>query len=95
MARYHFIRSDDMENLGSMLVEIQVELGYKSEIDLFVTQAVLQVLCLRNLTVANALFQNYLIQHPLLDSSPPFKYPLLNFTWMLLVAIQRSEKLLY
>lgn len=83
------MRSDDMENLGSMLVEIQVELGYKSEIDIFVTQAVLQILCLRNLSVANALFQNYLIQHPLLESTPPFKYPLLNFTWMLLVAIQR------
>jgi hypothetical protein len=47
MARYHFIRSDDMQNLGSMLVEIQVDLGYPSEIDLFVTQAVLQILCLR------------------------------------------------
>jgi len=47
MARYHFIRSDDMQNLGSMLVEIQVDLGYPSEIDLFVTQAVLQILCIR------------------------------------------------
>ena len=47
MARYHFIRSDDMQNLGSMLVEIQVDLGYPSEIDLFVTQAVMQILCLR------------------------------------------------
>lgn len=47
MARYHFMRSDDMQNLGSMLVEIQVELGYRSEIDLFVTQAILQILVLR------------------------------------------------
>lgn len=66
MARFHFIRSNDMENLGSMLVEIQVECGYQSEIDLFVTQAVLQILCIRNLSVANALFSNYLDHHPLL-----------------------------
>lgn len=89
MARYHFIRSDDMENLGSMLVEIQVDLGYPSEIDLFVTQAVLQILCIRNLAFANSLFDNYLERHPLLHSEPPFKYPLLNFTWMLLLTIQR------
>ncbi|KAK4009808.1 Golgi to ER traffic protein 4 homolog [Daphnia magna] len=92
MARYHFIRSDDMDNLGSMLVEIQVDLGYPSEIDLFVTQAVLQILCIRNLSFANSLFDNYLERHPLLDNEPPFNYPLLNFTWMLLLAI-RSTKL--
>jgi hypothetical protein len=89
MARFHFIRSNDMDNLGLMLVEIQVELGFKSEIDLFVTQAVLQILCFRNLSVANALFTSYLDYHPLLSNDPPFKYPLLNFTWMLLLAIER------
>ena len=79
-----------MENMGSMLVEIQVELGLHSEIDLFVTQAVLQILCIRNIGIANALFDNYLELHPLLTTSrPPFKFPLLNFTWMLLIALQR------
>ena len=80
-----------MQNLGSMLVEIQVELGYHSEIDIFVTQAVLQLLCIRNLGIASSLFDNYLEQHPLLSNQPPFKYPLLNFTWLLLLAIQRLE----
>lgn len=89
MARYHFVRSDDMQNLGTMLVEIQVELGFRSEIDIFVTQAVLQLLCLRNLAIASSLFDNYVEQHPLLGKKPPFKYPLLNFTWFLLLAIQR------
>jgi len=90
-ARYHFMRSDDMQNLGSMLVEIQVELGYHSEIDIFVTQAVLQLLCIRNLGIASSLFDNYLEQHPLLSNQPPFKYPLLNFTWLLLLAIQSAK----
>lgn len=89
LARYHFLRSDDMENLGSMLVEIQVELGYHSEIDLFVMQAVLQILCIRNAALARSLFDSYLEHHPSLNPRPPFKFPLLNFTWMLLLAIQR------
>ena len=89
MARYHFMRSDDMKSLGSMLVEIQVELGFHSEIDLFVTQAVLQLLCIRSTNVASCLFDSYIEHHPLLSNKPPFKYPLLNFTWLLLLAIQR------
>lgn len=89
MARYHFIRSDDMKSFGSMLVEVQVELGFRSEIDLFITQAVLQLLCIRNSTVASSLFDSYIEDHPLLSNGPPYKYPLLNFTWLLLLAIQR------
>jgi len=89
MGRYHFIRSDDMKSLGSMLVEIQVEYGFCSEIDLFATQAVLQILCIRNSTVASSLFDNYIECHPLLSNGFPFKYPLLNFTWLLLLSIQR------
>jgi len=90
-ARYHFIRSNDMKNLGSMLVEIQVELGFHSEIDMFITQAVLQLLCIRNSVVASSLLDSYVEYHPLLSNGPPFKYPLLNFTWLLLLAIQSTK----
>lgn len=95
MARYHFIRSDDMKSFGSMLVEVQVELGFRSEIDLFITQAVLQLLCIRNSTVASSLFDSYIEDHPLLSNGPPYKYPLLNFTWLLLLAIQSTKQSSY
>lgn len=67
-ARYHFMRSDDMLGLGRMLVEVQVELGYRSEIDLFAVQAVLQLLCLRDQANASRFFTAYTEQHPLLET---------------------------
>lgn len=92
MARYHYLRSNDMENLGAMLVEIQVEMGYRTEVDIFITQAVLQVLCIRNIGIANALFDSYIQRHPLLCKGPPFKFPLLNFIWMLLLSILLPQR---
>lgn len=41
-ARYHYLRSEDGGGCADMLVELHLLRGYPSEIDLFLTQAVLQ-----------------------------------------------------
>ncbi len=41
-ARYHFLHSSDGEGCAAMLIEYHVTLGYPSEVDLFIAQAVLQ-----------------------------------------------------
>lgn len=49
-ARYHFLHCANLENaqdIAVMLVEFQCKNAYKSEVDLFITQFVLQLLCLQ------------------------------------------------
>jgi hypothetical protein len=79
-----------MSDFSQMLVEMSIHHGYPGEYDLFVTQAVLHLLVLQKVKVANGLFVNYINQHLAFPSSdPPFKVPLLNFLWLLLEAIER------
>lgn len=87
-ARYHFIRSQNGEGCASMLIEFHITYGYPSEVDLFITQAVLQFLCLRNRLTAEACFNSYTRQHPQVEKGPPFVRPLLNFLWLLLLATE-------
>lgn len=42
LARFHFMHSPDGRNCAKMLVELHVARGFSNEIDLFITQAVLQ-----------------------------------------------------
>ena len=42
MSRYHFVHSLDGEGCATMLVEYHVSVGFPSEVDLFIAQAVLQ-----------------------------------------------------
>lgn len=104
MARHHYIHSSDGHGnfnkfvrrrkictfLGcaSMLVEFHRISGYANEIDLFIAQAVLQYLCLRNKSTAKMAFNSYTTQHPNLQTGPPYFLPLLNFIWFLLQAIE-------
>ena len=41
-ARYHYVHSEDGEGCAAMLLEYHIARGYPSEVDLFITQAVLQ-----------------------------------------------------
>lgn len=41
-SRYHFLHSTDGEGCANMLVEYSSSRGYRSEVDMFVAQAVLQ-----------------------------------------------------
>ena len=41
-SRYHFLHSSDGEGCANMLVEYSTSRGFRSEVDMFVAQAVLQ-----------------------------------------------------
>lgn len=69
MARYHFLHSLDGSLFARMVVENHETHGFPSEIDLFLVQAVLQYLCLRNLECAHQFFYSYLQNHPKLDDT--------------------------
>jgi hypothetical protein len=90
-SRQHFVHSSDSGlDCALMLVEYQTTAGYPSEVDLFIGQFVLQVLCVRNKSMADHTFYAYTSRHPSINSpNPPFLLPLLNFLWFLLLAIDR------
>lgn len=90
-ARYHFLRSTDGKGCALMLVEYQLSKGYASEADMFVAQAVLQYLCLRNKSTATLTLRVYTENHPAIKSGPPFILPLLNFMWLLLLAVKTQK----
>ncbi|EMP30630.1 Golgi to ER traffic protein 4 like protein [Chelonia mydas] len=90
-SRYHFLHSMDGEGCANMLVEYSSSRGYRSEVDMFVAQAVLQFLCLKNKTSASVVFTTYTQKHPSIEKGPPFVQPLLNFIWFLLLAVDGGK----
>lgn len=89
-ARHHYLRSCDGKGCAKLLIEFQSAQGYSYEVDLFIAQTVLQYLCLSNHTTATQTFANYTQQHPSIRrQGPPYLFPLLNFIWFLLQAIER------
>ncbi|XP_060718365.1 Golgi to ER traffic protein 4 homolog [Tachysurus vachellii] len=90
-SRYHFLHSSDGEGCAQMLVEYSSTRGYRSEVDMFVAQAVLQFLCLKNKTSASVVFTTYTQKHPSIEKGPPFVQPLLNFLWFLLLAVDGGK----
>ncbi|XP_055984542.1 Golgi to ER traffic protein 4 homolog [Sorex fumeus] len=90
-SRYHFLHSADGEGCANMLVEYSASRGFRSEVDMFVAQAVLQFLCLKNKSSASAVFTTYTQRHPSIEDGPPFVRPLLNFIWFLLLAVDGGK----
>ncbi|XP_059144290.1 Golgi to ER traffic protein 4 homolog [Physella acuta] len=90
-ARYHYIHSTDGEACAQMLLEFHRTQGYPSEVDMFITQAVLQYLCLQNKATASVCFEVYTQKHPEISQTPPYSLPLLNFIWMLLIALDGGK----
>ncbi|NIG58059.1 Golgi to ER traffic protein [Pontoporia blainvillei] len=90
-SRYHFLHSSDGEGCANMLVEYSTARGFRSEVDMFVAQAVLQFLCLKNKSSASVVFTTYTRKHPSIESGPPFVQPLLNFIWFLLLAVDGGK----
>lgn len=74
-----------------MLVEYSTARGFRSEVDMFVAQAVLQFLCLKNKNSALVVFTTYTQKHPSIEDGPPFVQPLLNFIWFLLLAVDGGK----
>ncbi|KAG7210643.1 hypothetical protein KM043_012157 [Ampulex compressa] len=91
MARRHFIHSRDGSGCAALLVELHEQRGYSNEIDLFIAQAVLQYLCLRNKATAQEAFNTYTSKHPRISSGPPYVLPLLNFLFFLLKTIDSGK----
>ena len=44
-------------------------------------------LCFKNKTTAEVCFNCYTSNHPMMESGPPFVRPLLNFLWLLMLAV--------
>ncbi|XP_026874443.1 Golgi to ER traffic protein 4 homolog isoform X1 [Electrophorus electricus] len=90
-SRYHFLHSSDGEGCAQMLVEYSAARGFRAEVDMFVAQAVLQFLCLKNKSSALVVFTTYTQKHPSIEKGPPFVQPLLNFLWFLLLAVEGGK----
>lgn len=91
-ARQHFIYTSEGSQCAAFLIEYHVVAGFPGEIDLFVTQAVLQYLCLQNILTANTIFTGYTLKHPGIQrKTRPYKQPLLNFIAFLLLIVENGS----
>ncbi|XP_067936092.1 Golgi to ER traffic protein 4 homolog [Watersipora subatra] len=94
-AQYHFLYATDGENFGKFLADFHCNHGgYPYEVDLFIAQIVLQLLCLKNWTTANVTFCTYVNSHPDVQKEDTLFYPpLLNFLHFLLQAVKDGMSL--
>eukprot|EP00095_Tigriopus_kingsejongensis_P005675 maker-scaffold846_size89341-snap-gene-0.11 protein:Tk05675 transcript:maker-scaffold846_size89341-snap-gene-0.11-mRNA-1 annotation:"upf0363 protein c7orf20" len=92
-SRHHFLLARDGSGCGAMMAEFHVRRGLPNEIDLFAAATVFQLLCLQQPVAAAWALQAYAQAHPTLGRGPPFPTPLLNFVWLLLVAIETRQTL--
>lgn len=90
-SRQNFLYSCDGSGCGKMLIEFHTSFGLPGEVDLIVVTTVLQYLVLRKHIVASWTLKVYTENHPSIKRGPPFKHPLLNFVWFLLLAIEQKE----
>ncbi|XP_011496018.1 PREDICTED: Golgi to ER traffic protein 4 homolog isoform X2 [Ceratosolen solmsi marchali] len=90
-ARQHFLYTKDGSGCALMLIELHQQQGYSNEMDLFITQTVLQYLCLKNKSTADEAFKSFINKHPKIKGGPPFLLPLLNFSFFLLKTIESGQ----
>ncbi|GMT32743.1 hypothetical protein PFISCL1PPCAC_24040, partial [Pristionchus fissidentatus] len=87
MARSHFMLSDSAEDYAAFLQDwyVRGEVQKEKSSDLWITVAVLQLICLRRVSFARRLLSSY-ISSSFSSLSPPYKgtvAPLAHFCWML------------
>lgn len=91
-AHHHFIHANNSgSDCAKMLIEFHLKKGYHSECDMFIANAVLQYLCLKNKQSAQEVFNIYTTNHPSVEQGPPYVRPLLNFCWLLLLALETPK----
>ncbi|KAK6112811.1 hypothetical protein QQG55_49130 [Brugia pahangi] len=90
-ARSHFMYSDNPETFALFLTEYQMKYGYTTEKDLFIAQAVMQMLCDQKPKSAFKLLQCYCDIHPDIRSGFPYPFPLLNFLHFTIICIANKE----
>ncbi|KAH8247316.1 hypothetical protein KR038_002391 [Drosophila bunnanda] len=84
LARHHYLLCQDGSLCGRVLIEISQSRGFQGEVDLFLVQAVLQQLSLKDCKTAEDTFTEYTRYHAkLLRHEFPFKEPLVNFLYFL------------
>ncbi|VDK72105.1 unnamed protein product [Litomosoides sigmodontis] len=94
-ARNHFMYSDDPETFAVFLTEYQMKYGYTTEKDLFIAQAVLQMLCDRRPKSALKLLHSYSDVHPDIRNGFPYPFPLLNFLHYVIICIANNKPLYF
>ncbi|XP_068152123.1 Golgi to ER traffic protein 4 homolog [Drosophila tropicalis] len=83
-ARHHYLLCQDGSLCGRVLIQISQSKGFRSEVDLFLVQAVLQQLSLKDQRTAEVMFYEYTRYHPkILRHEFPFREPLVNFLYFL------------
>ena len=93
-SRHHFLYSCDGAGCGAMLAEFHQLRGFPREVDLFCAGTVLQLICLKQHVPASLTLEAYTKKHPSIKRQrPPYGRPLLNFVWLLLVAIETRQSL--
>lgn len=93
-ARQHFLYVEMPEEFGVLLMAVATSEGYPGEADLFIAQAVLQLLVLKQRTYALDLYNIYTHAHPAFrdKEGPPYRdAPLLNFLWLLLLCAEKGH----
>ncbi|XP_067619235.1 Golgi to ER traffic protein 4 homolog [Eurosta solidaginis] len=92
-ARHHFLLSRDGNICGRILIKMHKNKGFDSEMDLFIVQAVLQQLCLKDRKAAEETFNSFTTNHPdIRRRESPFKQPLLNFIYFLFRCIDMGRQ---
>lgn len=92
LARRHFLLSNDGQRAGAFLAAYQSAQGYTCEIDMFCAQACLQFLANSKRPAARDCLQSYAMEHAGVEPKvPPYSSPLLNFVWLLLLAVEMSR----
>uniref|UniRef100_F6VKW3 Golgi to ER traffic protein 4 homolog n=1 Tax=Ciona intestinalis TaxID=7719 RepID=F6VKW3_CIOIN len=94
-SRQHFLYSDDGQKFGEMLKEFVILCGRPEEIDLFLTQAVLQLLCIKCEKAAEDMFNTYTKIISKISPGPPYNYPIINFLFFLLRAVKERRLILF
>ncbi len=91
LSRQHYLYTSDGQGCAKMLIELHENQGFSNEIDLFITQTVLQYLCLKNKAAANKVFKSYVSLHPKIKKNPPYTRPLLNFLYFILKVVESGK----
>jgi golgi to ER traffic protein 4 len=89
-AHKHFSRASSPEAHASMIFDWSLS-GNDSEKDLFITRALLQLLCVSDVKEAKYFFEEYVKLHCEVDETFNSKSPLLNFCRFLMLSIEKKN----
>eukprot|EP01080_Neovahlkampfia_damariscottae_P000794 gene794-9044_t len=89
-AHKHFSRANSPEAHASMIFDWSLT-GESSEKELFITRALLQLLCVSTAKESKIFFEEYLKLHSEVDDSFNSKTPLFNFCKFLIMSVEKNN----